>query len=63
MKYGKPAPANPRDVVDNSFSYNLIVSFANMDDLNNYEVHPDHLAAIDKYKDKWTKVEVRDTML
>lgn len=63
LKYGKPAPANPRPVVDNSFSYNLIVSFANMEDLNIYEDHPVHLAAIEKFKNFWVKVEVRDTML
>lgn len=63
LKYGKPAPVNPRPVVDNSFTYNLIVSFANMDDINDYENHPIHLAAIEKYEKFWTKVEVRDTML
>ncbi len=63
LKYGKPAPTNPRPVVDNSFDYNLIVSFANMDDINVYETHPIHLAAIEKFKDYWSKVEVKDTML
>lgn len=63
LKYGKPAPVNPRPVVDNSFSYNLIVTFENIDDINNYETHPDHLAAIEKYQKYWSKVEVRDTLL
>lgn len=63
LKYGTPAPVNPRPVVDNSFTYNLIVSFANMEDINIYENHPIHLKAIEKYEQFWTKVEVRDTML
>lgn len=63
LKYGPPAPANPRPVVDNSFSYNLIVTFANIDNLNSYEVDPIHLEAIEKYEQYWTKVEVRDTSL
>ncbi|MCI0921383.1 Dabb family protein [Sphingobacterium rhinopitheci] len=63
LRFGQPAPANPRPVVDNSFSYNLIVTFSNMENLNIYENHPDHLAAIEKYQQYWTKVEVRDTTL
>ena len=60
---GKPAPTTPRDVVDNSFQYSLIVIFANLDDIDTYEKHPDHLSAIDKYSKYWTKVAVRDTEL
>lgn len=63
LKFGQPAPANPRPVVDNSFSYNLIVTFENIDNLNIYETHPIHLAAIEKYKQYWTKVLVHDTTL
>lgn len=63
LKIGKPAPTNPRPVVDNSFSYLLLVTFDNMDDVNTYEVHPIHLAAIEKYSKYWTKVEVKDATL
>ncbi len=63
LKVGKPAPTHQRDVVDNSFSYLLFVTFESMDDINNYEVHPDHLAAIDKYSKYWTKVQVKDAIL
>jgi hypothetical protein len=60
---GKPAPTNPRDVVDNSFSYSITVSYEGMDEINVYEVHPIHLDAVEKYKKYWTKVEVRDTVV
>ncbi|NGM65598.1 Dabb family protein [Sphingobacterium sp. SGR-19] len=63
LQYGKPAPTNPRPVVDNSFQYNLLVTFQNMEDINTYETHPKHTAAAEKYSKYWTKVEVRDTII
>jgi len=58
---GKPAPTNPRPVVDNSFSYSITVTYEDLEAINVYEVHPIHLDAIEKYKKYWTKVEVKDT--
>src|SRR5690606_40635869 len=49
LHYGPPAKTHQRDVVDNSFSYNLLVYFDTMEDIDTYENHPIHLAAIDKY--------------
>jgi len=63
LQYGPPAKTHARDVVDNSFSYNLLVQFKNMDDINVYETHPIHLAAIEKYSNNWTKVVVHDSVL
>ena len=63
LHYGKPAPTHPRPVVDNSFQYNLLVSFQDMEAINTYETHPIHLEAIEQYKQYWTKVEVRDTVI
>ncbi|MFD2598599.1 Dabb family protein [Sphingobacterium corticis] len=61
-RVGKPAPTTKRDVVDNSFSYHWLAFFENMDDINTYEKHPDHLAAAEKYSSYWTRVEVRDSL-
>lgn len=58
---GKPAPTNPRPVVDNSFSYSITVIHENMAAINLYETHPIHLEAIEKFKKYWVKVEVRDS--
>lgn len=58
---GRPAPTNPRDVVDNSFSYSITVTFENMDAINTYETHPIHTQAAQKYSKYWTRVQVRDT--
>ena len=63
LQYGKPAPTNPRPVVDNSFQYNLLVTFQHMDDINTYETHPAHIAAAEQYSKYWTKVQVRDTLI
>ncbi|SEG19948.1 Dabb family protein [Sphingobacterium lactis] len=63
FQVGKPAPTTPRDVVDNSFSYAIYVTFKTMEDINTYEKHPDHLAASEKYGKYWTKVEVKDSIL
>ncbi|GHE23103.1 Dabb family protein [Sphingobacterium griseoflavum] len=60
---GKPAATTAREVVDNSFQYSLIVTFKNLQDINTYEKHPDHLAASEKYSKYWTKVAVRDMEL
>ncbi|HLT86457.1 MAG TPA: Dabb family protein [Sphingobacterium sp.] len=63
LQYGKPAPTNPRPVVDNSFQYNLVVTFQNMDDINTYETHPAHISAAEQYSKYWTNVEVRDVVI
>lgn len=63
LHYGRPAPTNPRDVVDNSFTYNLLVYFDSMDEINVYETHPIHLAAIEKYSRYWNRVVVHDSVL
>ena len=63
LKFGKPAPTTARDVVDNSFSYYLLVTFNTMDDINTYEHHPIHLGAVDKFSKYWTKVQVKDAIL
>lgn len=60
---GKPAPTTPRDVVDNSFSYLLLVTFDDLEQINLYENHPDHIAAAETYSKYWTKVQVRDVVL
>ena len=60
---GKPAATNPRPVVDNTFSYHIMLTFANMEAITKYETHPDHLAGIDQYSKYWKKVDVNDTLL
>ncbi|TCC87273.1 Dabb family protein [Pedobacter frigiditerrae] len=61
LKYGRAANTNQRDVVDNSFTYNLICTFKNHTDCAIYETHPIHLDAIAKYHHLWEKVVVHDS--
>lgn len=63
LHYGRPAPTNPRDVVDNSFTYNLLVYFDSMEEIDVYETHPIHLEAIEKYSKFWNRVVVHDSVL
>jgi len=63
LRYGRAAKTNQREVVDNSFTYNLVATFKNMADINVYENHPIHLDAIKKYSHLWDKVVVHDSVL
>ncbi len=63
LHYGRAANTHARDVVDNSFTYNLLVYFDTMDAVDAYEVHPTHVAAIEKYSKFWNKVVVHDSLL
>ena len=63
LRYGRPAQTNQRGVVDNSFTYNLIVTFENLHDIGIYEAHPVHLTAIEQYGHLWEKVIVHDSVV
>lgn len=63
LHYGPAAKSKQRDVVDNSFTYNLLVYFDTLNDLEVYGTHPIHLQAIEKYSNYWTKVVVHDSSL
>ncbi|MDC6384014.1 Dabb family protein [Flagellimonas taeanensis] len=57
---GKP-PKAIRDVVDDSFTYSLILSFESAEDQAAYQVEPPHLVFIEECKDLWEKVIVYDS--
>lgn len=63
LHYGRAAATNIRPVVDNSFTYNLLVFFDSLEDINVYETHPIHLEAIEQYSGYWDKVMVHDSLL
>jgi hydroxypyruvate isomerase len=58
---GVPAPTN-RDVIDNSYTYSLLVTFKNKKDQDIYQTHPTHLKFIDDCGDLWDKVVVYDSV-
>lgn len=57
---GKP-PKAIRDVVDDSFTYSLILSFESAEDQAAYQTEPPHLVFIEECKDLWEKVIVYDS--
>ncbi|QNL50368.1 Dabb family protein [Olivibacter sp. SDN3] len=63
LHYGKSVNSTARDVVDNTFTYNLLVYFDSLEDLETYGTHPIHLNAIDQYSKYWGKVVVHDSEL
>ncbi len=60
--YGKPA-GTPREVVDNSYDYALIVHFQNAEAQDEYQEHEIHLEFIDQFQHIWEYVKVYDTIL
>ena len=63
LQYGRAANTNQRDVVDNSFTYNLLCVFKDDKDCSIYETHPIHLDAINQYNHFWEKVVVHDSCI
>lgn len=63
LHIGPPAPTEERGVVDNSFSYALIVHFDDVAGQDAYQIDPIHTKFVEDHKDKWTKVVVYDNMV
>ncbi len=56
-------PANtPREVVDNSFTYSLILSFPSKEIQNLYQQEPAHLLFIKESEHLWERVQVYDSV-
>ena len=58
---GTPAATN-RGVIDNSYTYSLLVTFRNKEDQDVYQTHPIHLKFIADCQDLWEKVVVYDSV-
>ena len=58
---GCPAATGERGVVDNSFTYCYMMSFASEEDEMTYQTDPTHLAFIDEASHLWDKVVVYDS--
>lgn len=57
---GKPA-MTPREVVDNTYSVSLVVTFDSKEDQDTYQKHSVHVKYVEDNKDKWTKVQIYDS--
>ncbi|MGY5850959.1 Dabb family protein [Salegentibacter sp. F14] len=58
---GIPAET-PRDVVDNSYTYSLILSFPSKEIQDKYQKEPAHLVFIEESSHLWKKVQVYDSV-
>jgi len=63
IHYGEPANSSPRKVLDNSFSYNVVMTFDSLEDLETYGKLPKHLEIVKKYSVYWDKMQVHDSVL
>jgi hypothetical protein len=57
--YGKPADTH-RSVVENTYSYGLILLFKDISDHNLYQADPFHQSFVNHNSQKWIKVQVLD---
>ncbi|MDT0676641.1 Dabb family protein [Autumnicola musiva] len=58
---GVPAET-PREVVDNSYTYSLILTFPSKEIQNKYQEEPAHLTFIEESSDLWERVQVYDSV-
>jgi hypothetical protein len=58
---GRPA-ATDREIIDRSYSYALIVSFANDADHETYQVHPVHDRFREQCGGSWKKIVIYDAV-
>lgn len=57
---GKPA-MTPREVVNNTYTVSLVVTFDSKEDQDIYQNHPIHVRYVEDNKDKWTEVRIFDS--
>ncbi|MCS7019575.1 MAG: Dabb family protein [Cytophagales bacterium] len=62
LHIGKPA-GTQREVVDNSYSYVIVIYFNNAQGHDAYQTDPIHQQFVEKHRAKWTRVQVYDALL
>ena len=58
---GEPADTN-RPVIDNSYTFSLVVTFPDLATHDAYQTDPSHLEFIEKGKELWRKVVIYDSI-
>jgi hypothetical protein len=61
-KFVGTPPKATRDVVDDSFTYTLVLTFSSAEEQENYQNEEAHLTFIEESQDLWEKVLVYDSM-
>lgn len=60
---GSPAPIAKRPVVDDSYTYSLVLFFEDVKAHDAYQEHPAHRKFIADNKHLWTKVQIYDSQI
>ncbi|HEY3377040.1 MAG TPA: Dabb family protein [Armatimonadota bacterium] len=58
---GEPAATN-RPVIDSSYSYALVLEFADQAAQDSYQEHPVHLQFVQDCHEYWTRVQIYDSV-
>jgi hypothetical protein len=60
---GTPAATLKRDVIDDSYSFSMIMFFDDIAGQDAYQIHPLHESFVEKHKHLWDRVVVYDAVL
>lgn len=63
LRYGVAAKSTPRAVLDNSFTYNAVMEFDSLEELEAYGKLPGHIALVNQYKPFFVKMMVHDSVI
>jgi hypothetical protein len=58
--FGKPAATSKRAVIEDTYAWALIETFADIEAHDRYQVHPVHEAFVREFAPCWEKVRVYD---
>ncbi|MCP3929714.1 MAG: Dabb family protein [Bacteroidetes bacterium] len=61
--YTGPTAGTPREVVDNSYDYSLIIHFDDKEGHDIYQAHEKHQSMVESQKNVWDRVRVYDTLV
>jgi hypothetical protein len=59
---GQPAPVAPRPVIDDSYTFSLVLFFDDVAGHDDYQVHPIHQQFFQENKHLWSRVQVFDSL-
>ena len=58
--FGRPADSEARDVVDNTYTYGLILTFPDTEAHDRYQEGANHAAFVADHLKRWERVQVYD---
>jgi len=58
--FGRPEATPKRDVIDDSYGWALVATFADIDAHDRYQAHPVHQDFVREFSQSWERVQVYD---